>query len=182
MKRELTIALALVATISSAALAREGGVNLNINLGAPVVVQPAPPPGPQVVLQTAPRFIFSPALGMYVSVGVPYDIVYIGTDYYVYDNGFWYRGPYYSGPWVRVESRRLPPLLHKYRYDQIRHHRDVEFRRYEKDRDHYRGRWYEPAHREAEHREHKEHKGHGEHGEHGEHENHGEHGERHEHR
>ncbi|HEY4745367.1 MAG TPA: hypothetical protein VIH45_11955, partial [Desulfuromonadaceae bacterium] len=83
------------------------------------------------------------------------------------------------GPWVRVESRRLPPLLHKYRYEQIRHQRDVEFRRYEKDRDHYRGRWYEPAHREAEHREHKEHKGHGEHGEH---ENHGEHGERHEHR
>lgn len=167
MKRSLTIALALAVTAASAALAREGGVNLNINLGVPVITEPAPPPPqPRVVLRAAPRFIFSPFLGMYVSVGVPYDIVYIGNDYYLYQDGFWYRGPYYNGPWVRVESRRLPPGLHKYRFEQIRHYRDEEFRRYERDREHYRGQWHEPGRRE-EHRDHGEHGG--EHGDHGEH-------------
>ena len=166
MKRQLTVALALVATTtsSSTALAYGGGVNLNINLGVPVVAQPAPPP--RVVLNAAPRFIFSPILGMYVSVGIPYDIVYIDNDYYLYEGGFWYRGPYSNGPWLRVESRRLPPVLRRHRYEQIRHYRDEEFHRYERDRDHYRGRWYEPERRREEHREHMEHREHGDHGEH----------------
>jgi hypothetical protein len=128
MKRQVTIALAIVVTASTAVLAREGGVNLNITLGVPAVAAPAPPPPPplqpRVVLNAAPRFIFSPFLGMYVSVGIPYDIVYIGNDYYLYQDGFWYRGPYYNGPWLRVESRRLPLELRRHRYEQIRHYRD----------------------------------------------------------
>lgn len=170
MKRSLAVALTIVATTSSVALAREGGVNLNINLGVPVIAEPAPPPPqPQVILSAAPRFIFSPFLGMYVSVGIPYDIVYIGDAYYLYQGGFWYRGPYYNGPWVRVGSRGLPPGLRKHRFEQIRHYRDEEFRRYDRDREHYRGRWYEPGRREGERGEHGEHREHGEHGEHGEH-------------
>lgn len=161
MKRQLTMALVLVATTSSGVLAREGGVNLNINVGAPVIAEPVPV-GPRVVLSAAPRFIFSPSLGMYVSVGIPYDIMYIGNAYYVYDNGFWYRGPYYNGPWVRAEGRRLPPVLHRYRFEQIRHFRDEEFHRYEMDRGHYRGRWHEPGFRGGggEHHDRGEHRGH----------------------
>ncbi|HEX9078325.1 MAG TPA: hypothetical protein VF795_01975 [Desulfuromonadaceae bacterium] len=153
MKRNLTIAaLALAATTSFSAPAH-AGVNLNIDVGVPVVV--APPP-PQIVLRAAPRFIFSPFLGMYVSVGIPYDIVYFGNDYYLYQGGYWYRGPYYNGPWARVGYRRLPPLLRRHRFEEIRRYRDDEFHRYEMDRGHYRGRWHEPRFREGEFRGHRE--------------------------
>ena len=159
MKRPLTLALVLVIAISSAASAREGGnVNLNINIGAPVVAEPTPPPPipppPQVVLSAAPRFIFLPFLDMYVSVGIPYDIVYINGSYYLYEDGLWYRGPYYDGPWVLVEFSRLPGPLNKHRIEQIRLHRDNEFRRFERERDHYQGRWHEPKRRGGEHMEH----------------------------
>jgi hypothetical protein len=165
MRRPLTLALALVIAISSAASAREGGnVNLNINVGAPVVAEPAPPPPPRVVLRAAPRFIFLPFLDMYVSVGIPYDIVYIDGSYYLYEDGYWYRGPFYDGPWVLVEFSRLPGPLHRHRLEQIRHHRDDEFSRFEREREHYQGRWHEPKHRgeergehdRGEHREHRD--------------------------
>jgi hypothetical protein len=153
MIRPLTIALALVIAISSAASAREGGnVNLNINVGAPVIAEPAPPP--RVVLRAAPRFIFLPFLDMYVSVGIPYDIVYIDGSYYLYEDGYWYRAPFYDGPWVLVEFSRLPGPLHRHRLEQIRHHRDDEFSRFEREREHYQGRWHEPKHRGEEHMEH----------------------------
>ncbi len=159
MKRQLTISLAIIAAAASlTAPARAGGVDLNINLGVPVIAEPAPPP--QIVLRAAPRFIFSPFLGMYVSVGIPYDMVYIGNDYYLYQGGFWYRGPYYNGPWARVGYRRLPPLLRRHRFEEIRRYRDEEFHRYEREREHYRGRWHEPGFRGGESR------GHGEHGDH----------------
>ena len=152
MKRPLTIALALAIAISSAPT-REGG-NVNLNIGTPAVAEAAP----RVVLRAAPRFIFSPFLGMYVSVGIPYDIMYIDGSYYLYDDGYWYSAPFYDGPWVLVEFSRLPGPLHRHRLEQIRHHRDEEFGRFEREREHYQGRWHEPEHRGGEHGERGEHR------------------------
>lgn len=147
--------------------------NLNVNVGLPVVAAPAPvppapvlpPPGaPQVVLEVVPRFILSPVLGFYVSVGIPYDIVLIDNHYYLNRDGRWYRSGRYDGPWAEVRRKRLPPGLRKHRYEDIRRYRDEEYRRYEHDRDHYRGRWHEPGkhghdkHDNGKHRGH--HKGH----------------------
>ena len=55
------------------------GVTVDINIGNPAPVVVAPPPTPRFVIREAPLFIFSPALGFYVSVGSPYDIVDIGN-------------------------------------------------------------------------------------------------------
>lgn len=136
--------------LASPAVAGHAGVNLNVNVGGPpVVVAPVPP---QVVITTAPEFIFSPRLGFYVSVAVPYDIVFINGSYYLYNGGYWYAGRTVRGPWVATYRDRLPPLLRRYRYEQIRMFRDREYRHYQHDRDHYRGRWHRP---EGEWRDHR---------------------------
>jgi len=102
---------------------------------------------PEVYIDESPQFIYSPALRMYVAVGVPYDLVYTGTDYFYFYNGLWYRGLYYNGPWVPATRRYFPPVLLRYRIDYIRRYRDVEFRRYERDRSHYNGRFHRPEFR-----------------------------------
>ena len=126
-------------------------------LPPPSDIPPPPPdlmpePGqyqlpPEVYIDEAPRFIYSPALRMYVAVGVPYDLVYTGSDYFYFYGGRWYRGLYYNGPWVPATRRYFPPVLLRYRIDYIRRYRDVEFRRFERDRSHYSGRFHRPEFR-----------------------------------
>ena len=117
------------------------------------MVIPAPPPAPvyvapppaQVVLPAAPpQFVYIPELGYYVAMGLSYDMIYDGRAYYFYNNGYWYQTPYYGGPWVHVARRLLPPLLLKFSFREIHRYRDVEFRRYEREKGHYRGRLHRP--------------------------------------
>ena len=133
----------------------------------PVLAVPPPPEvapepehylqPPEVYVDEAPQFIYSPALKLYVAVGVPYDLVYTGADYFYFYGGRWYRGPFYNGPWVGAARRYFPPVLLRYRIDSIRYYRDLEFRRYEHDRVHYHGRFYHPEFRgERRHVVHKE--------------------------
>jgi hypothetical protein len=115
---------------------------------APVVVSPAPP---RAVFEAPPRFIYSPALGFYVAVETPYDLVFLDGRYYLWSSGLWYTAPYYSGPWIVARTGRLPRALHRFRYEEIRRHRDSEYHVFLRDRKHYHGRWYVPKER-REHR------------------------------
>jgi outer membrane lipoprotein SlyB len=108
----------------------------------PPVVVSSPPP--QIVLNAPPRFIYTPALGFYVAVETPYDLVFLDGRYYRWSNGFWYTAPYYYGPWMMVEARRLPRALRRARYEEIRRHRDLEYHAFLHDRKHYHGRWHVP--------------------------------------
>jgi hypothetical protein len=113
---------------------------------------PPPPPDmapapPEVYIDQAPQFIYSPDLNMYVAVGVPYDLIYTGNEYFYFYGGRWYHGPYYNGPWVFAPRRIYPPILLRFRIGEIRHFRDAEFRRYEHNREHYDGRFHRPAFR-----------------------------------
>lgn len=151
MKKHLAAAALIV--LAGAATA-QAGVDFSVNIGVPVAV--APPPatvvtyptyvdyGPQVAYDE-PGFIYSPRLGFFVSVGLPYDIVYVDNCYYHYRGGRWYMSPTYGGTWSYVSSHRLPYQLHRHHYDRIVYYRDREYRRYQYDRDHYRGHWYRPA-------------------------------------
>lgn len=116
-------------------------VNVNVNVGVPAVPVPVPPP---IVLPVPPEFILPPALGVYVAVDVPDDLFYFGGVYYLYRHDRWYRADYYNGPWRNVKHRHLPPGLRKHKYERIRYYRDVEYRRYRDDHDHYRGRRFKP--------------------------------------
>jgi hypothetical protein len=170
MKKLSSIIMFLVASQAAIALA---GVHVDVNVGVPVpppvmvtpppvyvpppepvYVPPPPPaaPGPVVVFESQPRFVYSPALGCYVSVGSPYDMVYVGDYYYLYSGGFWFGGPTFSGPWLVVKRRALPQVLRRFPYERIRYYRDLEYGIYLRDPVHYRGRLHEPAWRHREHR------------------------------
>jgi hypothetical protein len=168
------VVVAAVAILAAGAATAHAGVDFNVSVGIPAqpvyvpppqpVYVPAPQPQPvyapqptayyppeppqpapvDVVIDEPPQFIYSPNLGFYVTVGTPYDMIYLNNGYYLNRGGYWYYSPSYWGPWNFVQSRRLPPVLHRYRYEQIRHYRDREYRHYMRDRDHYRGAWYRP--------------------------------------
>ena len=122
---------------------------------APAAPQNAMPEPPEqytqpaeVYVSEAPQFLFSPELNMYVAVGVPYDLVYNGVDFFYFYAGRWYRGPFYDGPWAPLARRNYPPAFIRFRIGNIRHFRDLEYRRFDRDRTHYNGRLHRPAYRE----------------------------------
>ena len=165
LRRMLTI-FSAVALLSASAAVSQAGLNINVNLGVPAAAPPPPPPPPPVYLPapepevmlpaTPPQFIYVPDLGYYVAVGTPYDIAYIGHDYFMFSNGFWYRTSYYGGPLRVVERRAFPPLLARHNFREIRRYREAEFRRYDRDREHYRGQMHRPEVRREEHKERRE--------------------------
>jgi len=155
MKKSILAAAAVLLVFAGAATA-QAKVYFNVNIDVPVPVAPVPVVtstsydpypsyAPQVAVTETPNFIYSPNLGFYVSVGIPYDIAYVNNGYYLYRGGYWYLSPSYRGPWALVSQRRLPPVLHKHRYEQIRYYRDREYRSYLHDRQNYRGNWYRPV-------------------------------------
>jgi len=112
---------------------------------APAPGQYAPPP--PVVFGHAPQFIYSEQLGMYVAVGVPYDLIYTGSEYFYWYGGRWYHGPYYNGPWAFATRAYYPPTLLRYRIGSIRHYRDYEYRQWQRHGRNYRGRFHRPEFR-----------------------------------
>jgi hypothetical protein len=112
------------------------------DVAPPQYTQPAP-----VYVEQAPQFVYSPQLGMYVAVGVPYDLVYTGSEYFYYYGGYWYHGPYYNGPWVFATRAYYPPALLRFNIGYIRYHRDYEFRQWRLHGRGYRGRFHSPEYR-----------------------------------
>lgn len=152
MKRML-LTVILTSLAASTAFGADVGFDINIRGGSPLPPPPpvyAPPPPvyapapPPIIIQQPPVFLAPPELGFHVAVDIPYDMVYISGRYYLYNGGTWFRGRSYNGPWVVVSNRHLPPGLHKYRYEQIRHYRDEEYNHYREDREHYRGKYFRP--------------------------------------
>ena len=94
-------------------------VNINISTGS----------RPSFIINSPPSFIYLRTQGFSVSVGSPYDIAYYGNRYYIYHNGHWYRSYYYRGPWVLILDSGLPYQIRRYRWDDIRRYRDIEYRR-----------------------------------------------------
>lgn len=120
------------------------GVDINIHAGTPAPPPPPLPVGPRIIIEEPPLFLLPPTLGFHVAVGVPYDLFYVSDSYYLYRDNGWYRAPHYSGPWVRVERRYLPPGLRRHKFERIRYVRDEEYRHYREDEEHYHGRHFRP--------------------------------------
>jgi hypothetical protein len=160
------------------------GVNLNINLGEPprqVIVAPPPPvyvapptyappvyappvyapPVEAIRVDDDVQFVYPDALGFYVAVGVPYDLVYLQNSYFLYRDGRWLRAPSSRGPWMMQRNRDLPQGLRRFRVERIRDYRTREYVIYNRDRDHYRGRqlWKEPRREVREQRKAEQHLG-----------------------
>ncbi|MBT1070495.1 hypothetical protein [Pelotalea chapellei] len=158
-KKLLLMMIAAALAVPVSALAE---VSVNVNVGVPgAVVVPAPLPRPRVMVpappsirfEAPPLFLAPPQLGFYLGVDVPYDIFFSGDNYYLYYGNSWYRSDFYNGPWIVTERRHLPPGLRKHRVEYIRSYKDREYRAYDRQRDHYRGRHFRPEHVRGEHGE-----------------------------
>ncbi|HTP42291.1 MAG TPA: hypothetical protein VML36_07690 [Nitrospiria bacterium] len=113
----------------------QAGVDVNINIGAPpVVVAPPPPvvvaPPPPVEVEMAPEMIYLPEAGVYVAVGIPFDLYFVSGRYYYFHGGSWYWGRGYGGPWTHVVYRSLPPGLQRYKMEHLRQYREREYKAY----------------------------------------------------
>ena len=141
MRTSFVASIAVVLAMASTA---PTGVNGAVANGVPAQ-QPAVAIGsPNVVIPNPPLFITPPRLGFYVGVETPYDIVFAYDVYYLYYSNSWYRSAGYNGPWVIVHYESLPPIIRKFRIENIRQLRDEEYRTYRRNRDHYRGRSFRP--------------------------------------
>lgn len=166
---------------ASAASAGNVGINLDLHLGNQpqqvivhepppthvIIREPPAPPPTQVIIREPPptavitvdndvEFVYPTQLGFYVAVGVPYDLFYVRSNYYLFRDGRWFRAPGSRGPWVATRYRELPPGLRRHDIERIRAYRTYEYDIYRRDRDHYRGRRFITArddwkeHRKAE--------------------------------
>lgn len=154
MKKIVPVLLIAIVVAASAAQA-EVNVNVSVGVPGPRIIVPAPLPAPPlrvivsappaVLFDVAPNFLAPSRLGFYVGVDTPYDIIFSSDYYYLYYGNSWHRGRHHNGPWVEVPYRDLPPGIRKHRIEQIRSYRDREYRVYRNDRDHYRGRSFQPG-------------------------------------
>ena len=92
---------------------------------------------PSFIIDTPPSFIYLRTQGFSVSTGIPYDIVFYGNRYYLFNDGSWYSSLHYRGPWISINNNRLPSKLRRYRWDDIRRYRDIEYRRADSRYNHY---------------------------------------------
>ncbi|MEI8033608.1 MAG: hypothetical protein WCH05_09715 [Chlorobiaceae bacterium] len=91
---------------------------------------------PSFVIDRRPDFIALPEQGFSVSVGSPYDIIFYGNTYYLYNEGRWYRSSHYRGPWIITHENRLPRNIRRHRWEDIRRYRDTEYRRHDRRDEH----------------------------------------------
>ncbi len=95
-------------------------VDVNINIGVPLP--------PSIVVEAPPMMVFLAEPAVYVAIGTPYDIFFIGGRYYYFYRGNWFWAPGYGGTWVHVVYRSLPPGLRKYKVERLREFREREFK------------------------------------------------------
>lgn len=155
---------ALLVLCASTASADNVGLDLNVHLGdAPrqqvIVQEPVyhqPPQG--FYVEEDINFILPRSLGFYVAVGLPYDLFFVGNNYYLFRDGYWHRARHSQGPWVTVNHRNLPRGLRKHKLERLRHYRDKEYGIYRHNERNYRGKHFRSdkekwqAHRREENR------------------------------
>lgn len=135
--KTFVIGLLSVALLTiSVAGAHAANVNLGINFGNFQVSVGAYPDQP-------PEFVAQPGLGFYAAVGVPYDMFYAGSRYYLCRDDIWYAAPYYNGPWVQVGFSALPWGLRRYPIGRLRYLRAERMGHY-RDGDDDGYRYYRP--------------------------------------
>ncbi|MBI3621077.1 MAG: hypothetical protein HY208_02660 [Nitrospirae bacterium] len=105
-------------------------VNVNINVGVP----------PPIVVEAPPEMVLLPEPGIYVAIGIPFDIFFISGRYYYFHGGNWFWASGYGGPWVHVGYKSLPPGLRKYKVEKLREFREREFKVYKAQGPKFRGK------------------------------------------
>jgi hypothetical protein len=81
------------------------------------------PAAPRIVLRTAPRWRMVPNTRIYVATNTSteYDLFRVGNAYYLYDDGYWYRGTRLNGAFVVTSEDRVPREFIRVPRSQWRH-------------------------------------------------------------
>ena len=77
------------------------------------VAAPAPP---RIAFRTSPHWVTIPGTTVYRvrdDERPNYDMLRYGSQYYIYDGGYWYRSNRWSGPFVTLEERRVPVAFYQ---------------------------------------------------------------------
>lgn len=99
MKRTSLLASVLCGLLLAApALA---GVSINVGLGIPI-------PVPVVVVPAPPQVVVIPGTPVYYAPGLNVDVFFYSGYWWTPYQGYWYRSPYYSGPWAYAPA---PPRV-----------------------------------------------------------------------
>lgn len=112
--------VALIAMEGMLAVPARAEVNINVNIGPP----------PPVVVVERPTMLYLGEPGLFVAVGVPYDIFFVSGRYYYFHGNNWFWASGYGGPWVHVVHKGLPPGLQKHKIVYLREYREREYRVY----------------------------------------------------
>jgi hypothetical protein len=138
--RKILLSITLVMFMAPFANASNVSVSVGVNVGGPPPVYVNPP----VVIAGPPQFLLPPELGFYVAVGVGYDLFLSGNVYYLHSGNVWYSSPYYNGPWVNVQYKKIPPGLRKYPIKRIHYYRDVHYKQYKAGKGAYKYKQFQP--------------------------------------
>ena len=108
MRTRIILAMIGLAALSAALPAQaHTRVGINISLGN------APPP-PVIRYRHEPHFAYLPSRRVYVidAADCDYDYFRYADDYYIFDNGYWYRSDDYSGPFVAIRADYVPRSIY----------------------------------------------------------------------
>ena len=108
MKRLVGSTLLLMGLAASA----QAEVSGRASLGLGIDIGNAPPP-PVVVYREEPRVTLIPSSTVYVVSDnrADYDIFRYGVNWYIYNDGYWYRSRNHRGPFRVVEVRYVPRAI-----------------------------------------------------------------------
>lgn len=95
------VMMLVIAGAALYALAAEAQVSVNINVGPPPVIFPAPP-----------RVVIVPNTSVYYVPDTTYNVFVHEGRYYSFHDGAWFLATSHGGPWVFVPVERVPrPVL-----------------------------------------------------------------------
>src|SRR5512139_3363556 len=115
-KRIFAVSLLAVAAALAVAVPAQAEVSVNINLG--------PPP---IVVAEPPALVMIPQSRVYFAPDPQVDVFFYGGYWWSPRGPQWYRAKAYNGPWVGVETYRVPkaviyvPRDYRTRYGHERH-------------------------------------------------------------
>jgi len=66
------------------------------------------------MFQAEPSWAYVPSRDVYAIADdtFGYDLFRIGGEYYLYDDGYWYRATAYNGPYVAIRTRFVPSRIY----------------------------------------------------------------------
>ena len=90
----------LLATAAMSPLAADAQVSVNVNVGPPPVIFPAPP-----------RVVVVPQTPVYYAPDTTYNVFFYNGRYYSYHEGAWFLAASHGGPWAFVPVAHVPPPI-----------------------------------------------------------------------